>query len=270
MTARRSSTVDSRDRTGSHLIRPGSTAAAVRLSSVVRGSSAPAEALPSGRTAVSLALRSSPAAFDQPRSPMTSSGASAARRSRVERTSHTAVSTIAAPRASRRTTSTSVVDPVDPASPATGEVPATATAPPIIAGSAGGTLRSRCPTCSGCSAPSACAPGSLYLAYRIEPHWVAKDGRRFLTTAEQIDRFGDSVGRRREVRGAFLQDGGLCCRGAASCARRTASGAFGPSRLGHRAARRCTSCSPCLPTPTATCSPCACRPRAGWSSCSMR
>ena len=51
--------------------------------------------------------------------------------------------------------------------------------------------------------------GLLYLAYRIEPHWLAKDGRRFLTTAEHIDRLGNVVGRRREVRGAFLQDGAL-------------------------------------------------------------
>ena len=38
-------------------------------------------------------------------------------------------------------------------------------------------------------AVAVCA-GLLYLAYRIEPHWVAKDGSRFLTTAELIDRIG--------------------------------------------------------------------------------
>ena len=46
----------------------------------------------------------------------------------------------------------------------------------------------------------------LYLAYRMEPHWVAKDGQRFLTTSEPMDRFGTVTGRRREVRGAFLAD----------------------------------------------------------------
>ena len=51
--------------------------------------------------------------------------------------------------------------------------------------------------------------GLAYLAYRIEPHWVSKDGGRFLTTAETIDRFGNVVGRRREVRGAFLPDGSI-------------------------------------------------------------
>ena len=42
--------------------------------------------------------------------------------------------------------------------------------------------------------------GLLYLAHRIEPHWVAKDGTRFITTAQPIDRSGASVGRAREVR----------------------------------------------------------------------
>jgi hypothetical protein len=51
--------------------------------------------------------------------------------------------------------------------------------------------------------------GLFYLAWRIEPHWVAKDGTRFLTTAEPIDYLGRTVGRRREVRAAILPDGGL-------------------------------------------------------------
>ena len=37
--------------------------------------------------------------------------------------------------------------------------------------------------------------GLLYLAHRIEPHWVAKDGTRFITTAQPIDRTGATVGR---------------------------------------------------------------------------
>ena len=51
--------------------------------------------------------------------------------------------------------------------------------------------------------------GLAYLAYRIEPHWVSNDGQRFLTTSENIDRYGNVVGRRREVRGTFLPDGGI-------------------------------------------------------------
>ena len=51
--------------------------------------------------------------------------------------------------------------------------------------------------------------GLLYVAYGIEPHWVAKDGRRFLATSELVDRYGKTVGRRREVRGTILGDGTL-------------------------------------------------------------
>jgi hypothetical protein len=51
--------------------------------------------------------------------------------------------------------------------------------------------------------------GLLYLAHRIEPHWVAKDGSRFLTTAQLIDRSGAPVGRVREVRALLLHDGTL-------------------------------------------------------------
>lgn len=42
--------------------------------------------------------------------------------------------------------------------------------------------------------------GMLYLANRIEPHWVAKDQRRFLTTAQELDQWGTAFGRRHEVR----------------------------------------------------------------------
>lgn len=49
--------------------------------------------------------------------------------------------------------------------------------------------------------------GLLYVGYVIEPHWVAKDGRRFLTTSEVVDSSGASLGRRREVRGTIMGDG---------------------------------------------------------------
>jgi hypothetical protein len=42
--------------------------------------------------------------------------------------------------------------------------------------------------------------GMLFLANRIEPHWVAKDQRRFLTVAHDLDQFGLQAGRKREVR----------------------------------------------------------------------
>lgn len=47
----------------------------------------------------------------------------------------------------------------------------------------------------------------FYVAYMLEPHWVAKDGARFLTTAETIDHEGKVVTRRREVRGTIMNDG---------------------------------------------------------------
>jgi len=52
----------------------------------------------------------------------------------------------------------------------------------------------------------ACA-ALLYVAYRMEPHWVAKDGSRFLATSETIDHEGKVVTRRREVRGTIMSDG---------------------------------------------------------------
>jgi len=45
----------------------------------------------------------------------------------------------------------------------------------------------------------------LYLAYRIEPHWVAKDEQRFLTVAHDLDEHGIPAGRKHEVR-VYLDD----------------------------------------------------------------
>jgi len=42
--------------------------------------------------------------------------------------------------------------------------------------------------------------GMLYLANRIEPHWVAKDRQRFLTSAHELDQFGLPMGRKHDVR----------------------------------------------------------------------
>jgi hypothetical protein len=49
--------------------------------------------------------------------------------------------------------------------------------------------------------------GLFYVAYVLEPHWVAKDGSRFLTTSETIDHEGKVVTKRREVRGTIMSDG---------------------------------------------------------------
>lgn len=57
--------------------------------------------------------------------------------------------------------------------------------------------------------PIAACVGMLWLASRIEPHWVAKDGTRFLTTSQIIDRQGTPLGRRREMRLAIQHDGTL-------------------------------------------------------------
>ena len=54
--------------------------------------------------------------------------------------------------------------------------------------------------------------GMLVIANRMEPHWVAKDHRRFLTTSEQVDPFGTVIGRRREVKGGITDDGRVVLR----------------------------------------------------------
>ena len=41
--------------------------------------------------------------------------------------------------------------------------------------------------------------GFIYVGYRIEPHHVSKNGRRFLATGQWISSHGDPEGRRREV-----------------------------------------------------------------------
>jgi len=51
--------------------------------------------------------------------------------------------------------------------------------------------------------------GLFYLAYRMEPHWVARDGTRFLTTAQPIDKTGRTFSRKREMRVAILPGGDL-------------------------------------------------------------
>lgn len=57
--------------------------------------------------------------------------------------------------------------------------------------------------------PLAVLVGMIVIAYRIEPHWIAKDASRFITVAQEIDIDGRAVSRRREVRVAFVPEGGL-------------------------------------------------------------
>jgi hypothetical protein len=46
-------------------------------------------------------------------------------------------------------------------------------------------------------------------AYRIEPHWVSRDGQRFLCMGQQLSDRHTTVGRWNEVRVAALPDGAL-------------------------------------------------------------
>lgn len=49
-----------------------------------------------------------------------------------------------------------------------------------------------------------------WLAYRIEPHYSSKDGRRFLCTAQELVG-GEPNGRPRETRVIVMDDGALHC-----------------------------------------------------------
>lgn len=51
--------------------------------------------------------------------------------------------------------------------------------------------------------------GLYYLSTRIEPHWVARDGRRMLVSAQLLDDRGMPVGRTFEARVVVLADGML-------------------------------------------------------------
>jgi hypothetical protein len=49
--------------------------------------------------------------------------------------------------------------------------------------------------------------GLLYLSYRIEPHFVSKDGQRFMATMQTLGQHDVPTSRIREVRGRFLDEG---------------------------------------------------------------
>jgi hypothetical protein len=48
--------------------------------------------------------------------------------------------------------------------------------------------------------------GLWFVAYRIEPHWSSRDGRRFVCNAQELSG-GTSLGRNRETQIAVLPDG---------------------------------------------------------------
>jgi hypothetical protein len=52
--------------------------------------------------------------------------------------------------------------------------------------------------------------GLWWVAYKIEPHYASKDGKRFLCTAQEIVE-GQPAGRARETRVMVLDDGVLHC-----------------------------------------------------------
>lgn len=47
-----------------------------------------------------------------------------------------------------------------------------------------------------------------YVAYRIEPHWASRDGRRFMCSAQELSG-GQAHGRNRETQITVLGDGSL-------------------------------------------------------------
>lgn len=53
--------------------------------------------------------------------------------------------------------------------------------------------------------------GSLaWFGMRIEPHWVSKDGRRFICQSQLVTPHGDALGRWRETRVEITPDDELC------------------------------------------------------------
>ena len=46
--------------------------------------------------------------------------------------------------------------------------------------------------------------GLYYAAFRVDPHWVSKDGRRFICHGQVVDHYGNTVDNWREYRFAVL------------------------------------------------------------------
>ena len=47
----------------------------------------------------------------------------------------------------------------------------------------------------------------IWVAFRMEPHWVSKDGQRFICRAQLIDDHGNTQGRWHEYRFRITEDG---------------------------------------------------------------
>ena len=57
--------------------------------------------------------------------------------------------------------------------------------------------------------PLVVVAGLYWLSFQIEPHWVAKDGKRFLCNTMPITARGDAEGRPKETRVVVLDSGRL-------------------------------------------------------------
>lgn len=57
--------------------------------------------------------------------------------------------------------------------------------------------------------PIAVVAFMYWLSFRIEPHWVSKDGQRFICSVQPITRRGEPEGRQKETRVAILSNGDL-------------------------------------------------------------
>lgn len=51
--------------------------------------------------------------------------------------------------------------------------------------------------------------GLAWVGFRIEPHWVSKDGGRFLCNGQLMDAHGEPLGRWRETRVVLETNGGV-------------------------------------------------------------
>jgi hypothetical protein len=48
--------------------------------------------------------------------------------------------------------------------------------------------------------------GLYYAAFRVDPHWVSKDGRRFVCHGQLVDHYGNTIHTWREFRFEVLDD----------------------------------------------------------------
>jgi hypothetical protein len=51
-----------------------------------------------------------------------------------------------------------------------------------------------------------------FIAYRMDPHWVSKDGERFIANAQLMDHHGKTLGTWKEYRFEVLSDGTIASR----------------------------------------------------------